>query len=158
MTSSRPRDPRSAHDILRQLIGRLARVAVGLILMVGLWCYFFYSHERSKPPSQPAATEQAAESKAEPAAKDEDPAAEDAAGSVEQRTAFTADEITRNIAKAEQGRVVQRANEAKLILEEARRLAGRFESVITALKSGRFDFHLVATHVRFKEPGDERVG
>jgi hypothetical protein len=108
--------------------------------MIGLWCYFFFSHRSALPPPAPEATEQAATkhaetTKAEPEAKADDSPAEKPGGSVEQRTAFTADEITRNIAKAEQGRVVQRANEAKLILEEARRLSGRFESIITALKS-----------------------
>lgn len=135
MAASRPQGPRAGHDILMQIAGRLARIAAGLGLMVLLWSYFFYSHRGAHPPQVPVAgapDEPAKKDAPAPAEKD-GPTAEPA-GSVEQRTAFTAEETTRSIAKAEQGRVVQRANEAKLILEEARRLASRFDSTLAAMK------------------------
>lgn len=136
MATSPPQGPRAGHDILMQILGRLARVAAGLALMAVLWSYFFYSHRSAHTlPDEPSAVPSVAVAKkADESAAEKKDAAAEPSGSIEQRTAFTAEETTRNIAKAEQGRVVQRANEAKLILEEARRLANRFDTVLAAMK------------------------
>lgn len=134
MTRGGPGSSRTPHDILRRIRSRLARVAFIFTVSIAFLYYLWSLYEAALAPPKPEATERAAAA-IEPAPKEEEPAPEQPSGSVEQRTAFTADEVTRNIAKAEQGRIVQRANELKLILEEARRLAGRFENVLTALKS-----------------------
>lgn len=134
MPAGRSDDSRAPHDILRKIRGRLLRAVILLGVAIAVCAYGYSLYEGGAVPPRPAAGEQPAAAKSEPSAKVEEHGPEEPLGSVEQRTAFTADEITRNIAKAEQGRVVQRANEVKLILEEARRLAGRFESVVAALK------------------------
>ncbi len=67
MTTGRSNAPRTPHDILRKIRGRLARTVIMLIVAAAPWYSLYCLYEKVSVPPQPAAVEQRAASKAAPA-------------------------------------------------------------------------------------------